>query len=58
MRSLSSDSWSDLNVSPKGTSTEITNAELGLAEDHFSRPEVGATAAPCVVCVCPLYSPE
>ena len=39
-QSFSSDSWSDLHISPDEKSNEITNAELGLAEDHFSQPEV------------------
>ena len=39
-QSFSSDSWSDLHISPDERSNEITNAELGLAEDHFSQPEV------------------
>ena len=40
LQSLSSDSWSDFHTSPSEKSCEITNAELGLAEDHFSQPEV------------------
>ena len=41
MHSFSSDSWSEKYGGSPDNSQEITNAELGLAEDHFSQPEVG-----------------
>ena len=45
-----SDDWPDVS-SGSGKSAEVTNAELGLAEDHFSEPEV------CLLFVIHLMSP-
>ena len=56
-RSMSTDTFPDDSLSPPSTGADagfhddslITNAELGITEDHFGQPEVGS---PCFITCC------